>query len=375
MNQTSSRLSAGFLLGLHCLIIAAALLGAQQGGTKESLPSPEQRKFRAREADRWNQEGLRLFAEGRFVDAARAFQKVYELFPNVPDVGYNLGLAYQRAGRYEESVGPLRKSSSLKPSDHGVQRALGVSLLNVNRLREGAVLLERSLAGDPTNVDTLYYLALAYYDLKDFDRAEERLRWMFERNPDSALLHLRTGNTHRINRRYQEALAELQKARALDPNLPSLYLELGLTYIGLKDAAAAQTAIEEEVRRHPGSAEAHLTLGELFLVVKHDYARALEMIQRAQELGIEPVRAEFDLGDSYFRLNQLDDGERHLQQAVKLDPKHRRAHFLLAKVYQRQRKEDQARREFELAASLAQREQAELVSSFRTLAEGEESSK
>ena len=290
-------------------------------------------------------------------------------------MGYNLGLAYQRAGRYEESLGPLRKSSSLKPSDHGVQRALGVSLLNVNRLREGADLLERSLAGDPTNVDTLYYLALAYYDLKDFDRAEERLRWMFERNPDSALLHLRTGNTHRINRRYQEALAELQKARALDPNLPSLYLELGLTYIGLKDAAAAQTAIEEEVRRHPGSAEAHLTLGELFLVVKHDYARALEMIQRAQELGIEPVRAEFDLGDSYFRLNQLDDAERHLQQAVKLDPKHRRAHFLLAKVYQRQRKEDQARREFELAASLAQREQAELVSSFRTLAEGEESSK
>ena len=65
----------------------------------------------------------------------------------------------------------------------------------------------------------------------------------------------------------------------------------------------------------------------------------------------------------------------HLQQAVKLDPKHRRAHFLLAKVYQRQRKEDQARREFELAASLAQREHAELVSSFRTLAEGEESSK
>jgi len=87
------------------LIIAAALLGAQQGGTKESLPSPEQRKFRAREPDRWNQEGLRLFAEGRFVDAARAFQKVYELFPNVPDVGYNLGLAYQRAGRYKNPLG------------------------------------------------------------------------------------------------------------------------------------------------------------------------------------------------------------------------------------------------------------------------------
>src|SRR2546425_7595530 len=105
---------------------------------------------------------------------------------------------------------------------------------------------------------------------------------MFERNPDSALLHLRTANAHRINRRYQEALAELKKAEALDPSVPSLYLELGLTYIGLKDAADAQAAIEEEIRRHPGSAEAHLTLGELLLLVRHNYPRALESIRRAQ---------------------------------------------------------------------------------------------
>ena len=374
MDQIPARLRCGLLLGLHCLTIAATLLGTPQGGPKKSA-GPEQRGVQAREADRWNQEGLRLFSEGRFVEAASAFQKVYELFPGVPDVGYNLGLAYQRAGRYEESLGPLQKSSSLKPGDPAVQRALGVSLLNVNRLREGAELLERSLAGDPTNVDTLYYLALAYYDLKDFDRAEERLRWMFERNPDSALLHLRTGNAHRINRRYQEALTELQKAQALDPNLPSLYLELGLTYIGLKDAAAAQTALEKEVRRHPGSAEAHLTLGELFLVVKHDYARALESVQRAQELGIEPVRAEFDLGDSYFRLNRLDDAERHLEQAIKLDPKHRRAHYLLAQVYRRQGIDSKAREQFAVAESLRKQEQTQLVTSFRAMVEGDESAK
>ena len=338
----------------------------------ESWPSPEQKKLKAEQADRWNNQGLHLFAEGRFAEAAEVFQKVYELFPDVPDVGYNLGLAYQQAGKYELSLEPLQRSLKHRPGDPAVLRALGVSLLHLNRLREGADQLEKSIQADPKNVDTLYNLALAYYGLKEFDRAEVCLHWMFERNPDSALLHLRTANAHRISRRYKEALAELQKALALDPNLPSLYLELGLTYIGLKNGVAARGALEEEVRRHPGSAEAQLTLGELFLLVDHDYAHAVEFIRRARELGIAPVRAEYDLGDAHLRLNQLDQAEAHLRRAIVLDPNHRRGHYLLGQVLQRQGKSSEARDQFALAEFLQKREQTELVTSFRTLVEDKE---
>jgi len=361
-------------LGFYSLFLAAVSLAAHQNPKPALTLSPEQKTLRAEQADQWNNEGLRFFAEGRFAEAAEAFEKVYELFPNVPDVGYNLGLAYQQAGKYELSLEPLQRSLTHRPGDPAAFRALGVSLLYLSRFREGADQLEKSLQVDPKNVDTLYHLALAYYGLKEFDRAEECLRWMFDRNPDSALLHLRTANAHRINRRYQEALAELLKALALDPNLPSLYLELGLTYIGLKNGTAAQAALEEEVRRHPGSAEALLTLGELFLVVNHDYVRALERIRRSQELGIAPVRAEYDLGDAYFRLSQFDEAEGHLEQAVKLDPKHRRAHYLLAKVYQRRRKDDRAQAEFAVAESLAKQEHADLENSFRTMVEAGEGS-
>ena len=265
--RSSIRSALPLCLGFYSLFLAAVSLAAHQTPKPALTLSPEQKTLRAEQADQWNNEGLRFFAEGRFAEAAEAFEKVYELFPNVPDVGYNLGLAYQQAGKYELSIEPLQRSLTHRPGDPAAFRALGVSLLYLNRLRQGADQLEKSLQADPKNVDTLYHLALAYYGLKEFDRAEECLRWMFDRNPDSALLHLRTANAHRINRRYQEALAELLKALALDPNLPSLYLELGLTYIGLKNGALAQVALEEEVRRHPGSAEALLTLGELFLVV------------------------------------------------------------------------------------------------------------
>jgi len=186
-------------------------------------------------------------------------------------------------------------------------------------------------------------------------------------------LHLRTGNARRINRQYPEALAELKKAVALDPNLPGLYLELGLTYIGLKDTAAAQAALEEEIRRHSGSAEARLTLGELFLILRHDYSKALENIRQAQRLGIQPARAEFDFGEAYMRLNQIDLAEKHLKLTVKLDSQHRRAHYLLAKVYQRQGKKGLARKEFAIAESIEKQEQAKLNTSFRSMIEGKES--
>jgi tetratricopeptide (TPR) repeat protein len=365
----------GLLLGICILFVSAASVTAQEAPATGRELSPEQKRLRSQEADRWNEQGRRSFAEGRFTEAAQAFEKVYELYPNVPDVGYNLGLALQRAGKYEESIAPLQKSLAGRPGDPGVERALGVSLLSLNRGQEALEQLLKSLEGDPRNVDTLYYLALAYYHRRDFDRAERCLGWMFDRNPDSALLHLRTANAHRINGRYQEALADLKKAETLDPDVPTLYLEFGLTYIGLKNGTAARDAIQEEIRRHPGSAEAYLTLGELFLLVERDYHRAKESIQKAQQLGIAPVRAEFDLGDLCFRMNQLDEAEGHLERAVKMDRNHRRAHYLLARVYQRQGKMKSAEEHFAVAGLLNKQEQAELSTSFREMVETGETAK
>ena len=365
----------GFLLGTCVLLLSTASATAQEAPATGSEPGPEPKTLRSQEADRWNEQGLRLFAEGRFTEAAQTFEEVYELYPNVPDVGYNLGLALQLAGKYEESIVPLQKSLTLRPGDPGVERALGVSLLNLNHGKEGLEHLLKSLEGDPQNVDTLYYLALAYYGRAEFDRAEQCLRWMFERNPDSALLYLRTANAHRINRRYQEALADLKKAETLDRNVSTLYLEFGLTYIGLKNGPAARDAIQEEIRRHPGSAEAYMTLGELFLLVEHDYTRAKESILKAQQLGIAPIRAEFDLGDVYFRRNQFGEAERHLEGAVKLNPNHRRAHYLLARVYQRQGKMKLAEEHFAIAELLDKQEQGELSTSFRTMVETGEAPK
>lgn len=330
---------------------------------------------REAEAEKWNDEGLRLFQEGKFAQAAVAFQRVYALFPNIPDVPYNLGLALLRSERFEEAIPPLEGAVALSPRDAAVRTALGVALLQVNRMQEGAEQLELSLRDDPASVDTLYFLALAYYHLKDPDRAERCLRWMFERNPDSALLRLRTGNAMRINRRYQDALRELQRAADLDPRLPDLYLELALTYIGLRDAQKAEEALREEIRHRPGSAEAHLTLGEIFLVIKRDYEQAIASIRRAEALGIAPVRVEFDLGDAYWRMGRIEEAESHLLKTVELDPKHRRAHYLLGNLYRRLGQKARAQERFDAVASLAKEEQRELVTSFRTMVEGQLSEK
>ena len=351
------------------LFLAMAGIFAVWASEEPSTSNREQALARAQEADHWNREGLRLFAEGRFAQAGEAFEKVYQLFPDVPDVSFNLGLAYKGAGKFEESIGPLEKAVMLRPEDAEVRLALGVSLLNVNRLREGAEQLEKSLESDPSSVNGLYFLAKAYYLLKEPDRAEQCLRWMFERNPDSALLHLRTGSVLRISGRYKDALERLNKAAALDPNLQDLHLELGLAYMGIKDGVAAQAALKEEIRRHPGSAEAHLALGELFLLVKRDYQRAIESIRQAQELGRESGRIELDLGEAYMRLGQREEAEQHLEQAVQLDPQQRRAHYLLATVYQRQGKQVQAQEHFKIANSLGQQKFGDVTRSFRSMVE------
>jgi tetratricopeptide (TPR) repeat protein len=76
-----------------------------QGSKKKA--TPEHRESDA-EARRLFKEGDKLYAEGDYEGAVRAFEKAYELSKQ-PALKYNLANAYERLARYEEALRALKE--------------------------------------------------------------------------------------------------------------------------------------------------------------------------------------------------------------------------------------------------------------------------
>jgi len=56
-------------------------------------------------------------SQGRYEDAAKAYERVVRLQPDNVEALNNLAYAYDRAARYEDSIRALKKVISLNPAD------------------------------------------------------------------------------------------------------------------------------------------------------------------------------------------------------------------------------------------------------------------
>ena len=63
---------------------------------------------------RYAQDGEKALAEGRYDEAAQAYEKLRELAPNMAEAHARLGLIYFQQGRFEQAVPSLRQAIRLK---------------------------------------------------------------------------------------------------------------------------------------------------------------------------------------------------------------------------------------------------------------------
>jgi len=102
---------------LGATIAVSALLSAPLASaeTPKKKPPPAQADADS-EARRLYKEGDKLYAEGDYEGAVRAFEKSYELSQQ-PALQYNLANAYERLGRYEDGVKALQAYEPHAPGD------------------------------------------------------------------------------------------------------------------------------------------------------------------------------------------------------------------------------------------------------------------
>ena len=104
--------------------------------------------------------------------------------------------------------------------------------------------LEKAVAADPSDLTSLEGLAVAYYQLGNYDQAAAAYRKILAIS-DDAFIHNALGNVYRDWQKPDQAIAEYEAAIAIDPTLKYPYINLAGVYKAKGDLQSAQKILDQ----------------------------------------------------------------------------------------------------------------------------------
>lgn len=269
--------------------------------------------------------------------------------------GLLLGVAHYHADDPGKAVEVLTPIVDKLPRDSIERRegeqVLGLAAVVVGRFAEAVPRLEATRRWAPENMQLGYALAQAYLQTRQVDSARAVLADLFKVAPQSAAAHLVAAQM--MIRFEMDYLAEPELAKALekDPRLPSANLLLGQIALFRGRIPEAITFTTRELAIAPASAMAFSQLGDAY-VRQAQWDEAIATLQKSIWLNPYYSAPYILMGRAYMKKEQPAVAEGMLRRAIEFDPNNRAAHYLLAQLLQQAGREEEAKREFEIAERL-----------------------
>jgi len=296
--------------------------------------------------------------------AEKEYRAVLSIKPDFAEAHMNLGLLYQLQERTSEAMAEFHRALKVKPGLTGANFFLGVNYCNLGQgskaipylklaahgapdradilswlataeemsgdIHAEVATLQKALALQPQNLDSLYLLGHAYERLgKDEVAALEKAA------PGSARAEQLLGESYSASSEWPSAVLRYQNALAVSAKVPGVHVELGEVLLRQGKLKRAAEEFAAELNLNPDSLRAAVRRGEIKLIQGDlegallDWNQALETDRfRAEKiLGIR----ETGFGDAAFE--QLPDALRQKLEAIVPELQNRNApavQFVLA---------------------------------------------
>jgi tetratricopeptide (TPR) repeat protein len=235
--------------------------------------------------------------------AIELLHRAEKLEPKMAGVRLNIGLVEYRRGNYAAAIAPLASVVRDQPDSQQARYLLGLCQVFTKHYAEAVTTLEPLWAEKSNEVLYLYLLDIAAQESGQKELDEKILNRMTTVGQEIAEFHLILGKAHLNREETEPAITELERAVALNPNLPFVHFNLGMAYGRSGDYERAESEFRRDIALEPDLADNYEQLGAL-----------------------------------YSRMGRDDDAERTFHEAVRRDSKMASAYAGLAKLYQKQQK-------------------------------------
>jgi tetratricopeptide (TPR) repeat protein len=214
--------------------------------------------------------------------------------------------------RTAEAARALRLSDALAPLAERDRFTLAMALVNQGDTAGARAELERLNREQPQEALFLYWLARLDYDQRRYETAVARLERVVELDPQSPRGYDNLGLCLDMLGRYEEALAAFEKATALNRRMarPSAWppQNLGYLLLRLDRPEEAEAALRESLTYDGRFALAHYRLGRV-LEKRGSELAAVEEYRTATSLDSSLVEPYYSLGLLYRRLKRSKEAE------------------------------------------------------------------
>ena len=328
--------------------------------------------------------------EGRYADAARAYETHLEQFPADLRVRRQLLQVYVQL---DDPAAARREAEFLlhdQPVDLDVARLLVAIHLQEGRSNDAAAIARTLRAGNPGRIDAgalaISVLGIAGREGEARKQADALTReapgdyraWLIAAEawaareatggvesqvdrryaeaervlPDSLSARVTLARSYTRTRRHERAAAELAAAIELAPQDAGLWLELAFAYERQKDIAAAEVAARKALAIDPKNPEFLNFLGYMFADANVKLADAEPLILGALEVDPRNPHYVDSLGWLHFRQGRLEEARTELEQALALSGGHPEIHSHLGDVYRAMGRATDAKLQYEKGLKL-----------------------
>ncbi len=229
----------------------------------------------------------------QYLHATEYYEKALKDAPasEIYDTTLLLGVARACAGRIEKAADAFEKCAEIAPSEeHKAQVTRALDLIQL--IREGRE--------KPQAFEIVVQLQKAASELEED--------------------------------RFLEAAFRLEKVARLDPEEPVIPYNLGVAYTFLQREDDALAQFTRAVELAPHYAEAWYNMGQICLIKKLDYSRALHYFDMAAHVKPDYVSAHHQRGVALEHLGDIQGAVRCFEKVLQIDPENSAAKKSLEKI-------------------------------------------
>ena len=232
---------------------------------------------------------------------------------------YIMGQVFDLNGQSSQAVEEYKAAADFDEANYWVHLRLGLSYARMNKLADTLREFQSAQQYNPDDMQSHYWLARIYSNLKEYDRAAEEyeiiLKKLVKAEPQNTEVYGYLGQLYYSQKKYNQAIEQFEKMLQLDPKNASVLYLLGSLYFEVGQKQKAIDALAKSIQLDPKDDGSLNTLGYIYAENNDRLDEALDLVNRA--LQISPNNGAYldSLGWVYYKKGMYDKALEVLKKA------------------------------------------------------------
>ncbi len=271
-------------------------------------------------AKEWLDKAEKLYDDGKYSEAAVAYDKVTVLDPKSQIAFYQAGWCYNDLDKFENAIDRLKKAVALNQNDHKALQELGYAYKKMTKYDDALNSLKKAIELKPTYALAYKQLGDVYQDLNKNADAIAAYKKCYDNdsNNDDACYNL--GYIYNGEGQYEEALEWLDKANNIKQSV-DVFNEIGYANYKLEKNDEAINAYKNALKINDKNSTAYKGIGDVYRLnySPAKIAEAIESYLKAIEYNPKSSGSYYGLGWCYNEKSRYEEAIPALSKSIELD--------------------------------------------------------